>query len=168
MDNGMIVIAARWRAGSDVTLQERLLGLSRRRISDRLAASPPAKPSRDMLPALLRNSRPGDAAVDRSPSSWVTRRLRASPWHDDLHHGFRLTLVFGLMDVLNSVTARSSRSCLAATLVLLPLALVQADSLWLNLACWRGRGLVDGVPARWDWWSNGADLPVYVSTSSRS
>src|SRR5712672_2391687 len=92
----------------------------------------------DYLPALLV---PVLAAIALpligNPTTWVTLTIAA------LAMGMMifviasgLTLVFGLMDVLNfGHGAFIAVGAYAATLVLLPLApYVQADSLWLNLA----------------------------------
>jgi branched-chain amino acid transport system permease protein len=96
------------------------------------------KPKRDFLPALL----PVILALAMLPligsgSSWMTLTIASLAMGMMIFiMASGLTLVFGLMDVLNfGHGAFISVGAYAATLVLLPLATwVQADSLWLNLA----------------------------------
>src|SRR5258707_9586062 len=99
-------------------------------------ALPEAK--RDLLPVLL----PVILALAMAPligsgSSWVTRTVASFAMGMMIFIMVSgLTLVFGLMDVLNfGHGAFIAVGAYVATLVLLPLASwVQADSLWLNLA----------------------------------
>jgi branched-chain amino acid transport system permease protein len=96
------------------------------------------KPKRDVLPALL----PVITALAMLPligsfSSWATLTVASLAMGMMIFiMASGLTLVFGLMDVLNfGHGAFISVGAYVATLVLLPLAnWVQADSLWLNLA----------------------------------
>ena len=96
------------------------------------------KPKRDIMPALL----PVITALAMLPligsfSSWVTLTVASLAMGMMIFiMASGLTLVFGLMDVLNfGHGAFISVGAYIATLVLLPLAnWVQADSLWLNLA----------------------------------
>jgi branched-chain amino acid transport system permease protein len=96
------------------------------------------KPKRDLLPVLL----PLILALAMFPlvgswSSWVTLTIASLAMGMMIFiMASGLTLVFGLMDVLNfGHGAFIAVGAYVATLVLLPLAgWVQADSLWLNLA----------------------------------
>ena len=96
------------------------------------------KPKRDLLPLLL----PVILALAAFPfigsgSSWVTLTVASLAMGMMIFiMASGLTLVFGLMDVLNfGHGAFIAVGAYIATLVLLPLAAwVQADSLWLNLA----------------------------------
>ena len=96
------------------------------------------KPKRDFLPVLL----PAVLALAMLPligsgSSWVTLTVASLAMGMMIFiMASGLTLVFGLMDVLNfGHGAFISVGAYIATLVLLPLASwVQADSLWINLA----------------------------------
>ena len=96
------------------------------------------KPQRDLMPVLL----PAFVALAMLPligsgSSWVTLTVASLAMGMMIFiMASGLTLVFGLMDVLNfGHGAFISVGAYVATLVLLPLASwVQADSLWLNLA----------------------------------
>ena len=107
-------------------------------MTDLAASAALPKPSRDMLPALL----PAILALAMLPligsgSSWVTLTVASLAMGMMIFiMASGLTLVFGLMDVLNfGHGAFIAVGAYAATLVLLPLApYVQADSLWLNLA----------------------------------
>src|SRR4029079_3454801 len=72
-----------------------------------------------------------------SPSTWVTLTVASLAMGMMIFiMASGLTLVFGLMDVLNfGHWALLAVGAYVATLVLVPLApYVQADSLWLNLA----------------------------------
>src|ERR1700709_2700384 len=96
------------------------------------------KPKRDLLPVLL----PVILALAMIPligsgSSWVTLTVASFAMGMMIFiMASGLTLVFGLMDVLNfGHGAFIAVGAYRATLVVLPLAAwVQADSLWLNLA----------------------------------
>ncbi|MDB5518914.1 MAG: inner-rane translocator [Tardiphaga sp.] len=95
------------------------------------------KQPRDLIPYLL----PVALALVAmpligSPSSWITLTVASLAMGMMIFiMASGLTLVFGLMDVLNfGHGAFISIGAYAATLVLLPMAsFVQADSLWLNL-----------------------------------
>jgi branched-chain amino acid transport system permease protein len=107
-------------------------------VTDLAASAALPKPRRDMLPVLL----PVILALAMLPligsaSSWVTLTVASLAMGMMIFiMASGLTLVFGLMDVLNfGHGAFIAVGAYAATLVLLPLApYVQADSLWLNLA----------------------------------
>lgn len=107
-------------------------------MTDITALDPLPKPKRDILPLLL----PVILAVLMlpligSPSSWVTLTVASLAMGMMIFiMASGLTLVFGLMDVLNfGHGAFISVGAYVATLVLLPLATwVQADSLLTNLA----------------------------------
>lgn len=107
-------------------------------MTDLAAPAALPKPRRDLLPVLL----PVILALAMLPligsaSSWVTLTVASLAMGMMIFiMASGLTLVFGLMDVLNfGHGAFISVGAYAATLVLLPLApYVQADSLWLNLA----------------------------------
>lgn len=102
------------------------------------ATDPLPKPKRDLLPVLL----PGLLALAMlpligSPSTWVTLTVASLAMGMMIFiMASGLTLVFGLMDVLNfGHGAFIAVGAYVATLVLLPMAsFVQADSLLLNLA----------------------------------
>lgn len=104
-----------------------------------LAASDPLpKPKRDVAPVLL----PIALALVMIPfigstSSWVTLTIASLAMGMMIFiMASGLTLVFGLMDVLNfGHGAFIAVGAYVATLILLPLAgSLQADSLWLNVA----------------------------------
>ncbi|MET0968014.1 MAG: branched-chain amino acid ABC transporter permease [Tardiphaga sp.] len=107
-------------------------------MTDIAALDPLPKPKRDILPLLL----PVILALSMlpligSPSSWVTLTVASLAMGMMIFiMASGLTLVFGLMDVLNfGHGAFISVGAYVSTLVLLPLAAwVQADSLWTNLA----------------------------------
>lgn len=107
-------------------------------MTELVALDPLPKPKRDILPLLL----PVIIAVAMlpligSPSSWVTLTVASLAMGMMIFiMASGLTLVFGLMDVLNfGHGAFISVGAYVATLVLLPLAAsVQADSLLTNLA----------------------------------
>ncbi len=107
-------------------------------MSELVALDPLPKPKRDILPLLL----PVILAVAMlpligSPSSWVTLTVASLAMGMMIFiMASGLTLVFGLMDVLNfGHGAFIAVGAYVATLVLLPLATwVQADSLLTNLA----------------------------------
>jgi branched-chain amino acid transport system permease protein len=107
-------------------------------VSELVALDPLPKPKRDILPLLL----PVILAVAMlpligSPSSWVTLTVASLAMGMMIFiMASGLTLVFGLMDVLNfGHGAFIAVGAYVATLVLLPLATwVQADSLLTNLA----------------------------------
>jgi branched-chain amino acid transport system permease protein len=107
-------------------------------VTDVVALEPLPKPKRDFLPLLL----PVVLALAMlpligSPSSWVTLTVASLAMGMMIFiMASGLTLVFGLMDVLNfGHGAFISVGAYVATLVLLPLASwVQADSLLTNLA----------------------------------
>jgi branched-chain amino acid transport system permease protein len=107
-------------------------------VTELVALDPLPKPKRDILPLLL----PVILAVAMlpligSPSSWVTLTVASLAMGMMIFiMASGLTLVFGLMDVLNfGHGAFISVGAYVATLVLLPLATwVQADSLLTNLA----------------------------------
>ena len=107
-------------------------------MTDLAASAALPKPRRDILPVLL----PVILALAMLPligsaSSWVTLTVASLAMGMMIFiMASGLTLVFGLMDVLNfGHGAFIAVGAYAATLVLLPLApYVQADSLWLNLA----------------------------------
>jgi branched-chain amino acid transport system permease protein len=107
-------------------------------VTDIAALDPLPKPKRDILPLLL----PVILALAMlpligSPSSWVTLTVASLAMGMMIFiMASGLTLVFGLMDVLNfGHGAFISVGAYVATLVLLPLASwVQADSLLANLA----------------------------------
>ena len=106
------------------------------------------KPKRDLLPVLL----PVILALAMIPligsgSSWVTLTVASFAMGMMIFiMASGLTLVFGLMDVLNfGHGAFIAVGAYIATLVLLPLAAwVQADSLCSIWPCWRRR--------RWPRW----------------
>ena len=141
MDNGRIVhrgdmadlasdIAV---AGTAARLEPGGASMTELAVSDALP-----KPKRDLLPVLL----PVILALAMIPligsgSSWVTLTVASFAMGMMIFiMASGLTLVFGLMDVLNfGHGAFIAVGAYIATLVLLPLAAwVQADSLWLNLA----------------------------------
>ncbi|MEH2474843.1 branched-chain amino acid transport system permease protein [Nitrobacteraceae bacterium AZCC 2161] len=107
-------------------------------MTELVALDPLPKPKRDILPLLL----PVILAIAMlpligSPSSWVTLTVASLAMGMMIFiMASGLTLVFGLMDVLNfGHGAFISVGAYVATLVLLPLAAsVQADSLLTNLA----------------------------------
>src|SRR3954466_7676550 len=107
-------------------------------MSDVAASAALPKPKRDLLPVLL----PASLALAMLPligsgSSWVTLTVASLAMGMMIFiMASGLTLVFGLMDVLNfGHGAFISVGAYIATLVLLPLATsVQADSLLTNLA----------------------------------
>ena len=107
-------------------------------MTDLAAGAALPKPKRDLLPVLL----PVIVALAMLPligsgSSWVTLTVASLAMGMMIFiMASGLTLVFGLMDVLNfGHGAFISVGAYVATLVLLPLAAwVQADSLWTNLA----------------------------------
>src|SRR4030081_1312786 len=107
-------------------------------MTDLAASDALPKPKRDLLPVLL----PAILALAMIPligsgSSWVTLTVASFAMGMMIFiMASGLTLVFGLMDVLNfGHGAFIAVGAYVATLVLLPLApWVQADSLWLNLA----------------------------------
>ena len=107
-------------------------------MTDLAATDALPKPKRDLLPVLL----PVILALAMAPligsgSSWVTLTVASFAMGMMIFiMASGLTLVFGLMDVLNfGHGAFIAVGAYIATLVLLPLASwVQADSLWLNLA----------------------------------
>ena len=107
-------------------------------MTDLAATDALPKPKRDLLPVLL----PVILALAMIPligsgSSWVTLTVASLAMGMMIFiMASGLTLVFGLMDVLNfGHGAFIAVGAYIATLVLLPLATwVQADSLWLNLA----------------------------------
>ncbi|MDB5567384.1 MAG: transporter permease [Tardiphaga sp.] len=107
-------------------------------MTELVALDPLPKPKRDILPLLL----PLILAVVMlpligSPSSWMTLTVASLAMGMMIFiMASGLTLVFGLMDVLNfGHGAFISVGAYVATLVLLPLATwVQADSLLTNLA----------------------------------
>ncbi len=107
-------------------------------MTDLAASDPLPKPKRDIAPILL----PVALALVMIPfvgstSSWVTLTVASLAMGMMIFiMASGLTLVFGLMDVLNfGHGAFIAVGAYVATLVLLPLASsVQADSLWLNLA----------------------------------
>jgi branched-chain amino acid transport system permease protein len=107
-------------------------------VTELVALDPLPKPKRDILPLLL----PLILAVVMlpligSPSSWMTLTVASLAMGMMIFiMASGLTLVFGLMDVLNfGHGAFISVGAYVATLVLLPLATwVQADSLLTNLA----------------------------------
>jgi branched-chain amino acid transport system permease protein len=107
-------------------------------VTDLAATGALPKPKRDLLPVLL----PVIVALAMLPligsgSSWVTLTVASLAMGMMIFiMASGLTLVFGLMDVLNfGHGAFISVGAYVGTLVLLPLASwVQADSLWVNLA----------------------------------
>lgn len=107
-------------------------------MTELVALDPLPKPKRDILPLLL----PVILAVAMlpligSPSSWITLTVASLAMGMMIFiMASGLTLVFGLMDVLNfGHGAFIAVGAYVATLVLLPLATwVQADSLLTNLA----------------------------------
>jgi branched-chain amino acid transport system permease protein len=107
-------------------------------MTDLAAPAALPKPRRDVLPALL----PLALALAMIPligsgSSWVTLTVASLAMGMMIFiMASGLTLVFGLMDVLNfGHGAFIAVGAYVATLVLVPLSgWVQADSLWLNLA----------------------------------
>jgi branched-chain amino acid transport system permease protein len=107
-------------------------------VTERAATDPLPKPKRDLLPALL----PVALAVLTLPlvgstSSWVTLTVASLAMGMMIFiMASGLTLVFGLMDVLNfGHGAFIAVGAYVATLILLPLAgWMQADSLLSNLA----------------------------------
>src|SRR5450631_273397 len=107
-------------------------------VTDLAASGALPKPKRDLLPVLL----PAILALAMLPligsgSSWVTLTVASLAMGMMIFiMASGLTLVFGLMDVLNfGHGAFIAVGAYIGTLVLLPLASwVQADSLWLNLA----------------------------------
>ena len=107
-------------------------------MTDLAATGALPKPKRDLLPVLL----PVIVALAMLPligsgSSWVTLTVASLAMGMMIFiMASGLTLVFGLMDVLNfGHGAFISVGAYVGTLVLLPLASwVQADSLWMNLA----------------------------------
>src|SRR5436190_12672755 len=107
-------------------------------MTDLAASAALPKPQRDLLPVLL----PAIVALIMLPlvgsgSSWVTLTIASLAMGMMIFiMASGLTLVFGLMDVLNfGHGAFISVGAYIATLVLLPLATwVQADSLLTNLA----------------------------------
>jgi len=107
-------------------------------VTDLAATGALPKPKRDLLPVLL----PVIVALAMLPligsgSSWVTLTVASLAMGMMIFiMASGLTLVFGLMDVLNfGHGAFISVGAYVGTLVLLPLASwVQADSLWTNLA----------------------------------
>src|SRR5712671_3818324 len=107
-------------------------------MTDLAATDALPKPKRDLLPVLL----PVILALAMAPligsgSSWVTLTVASFAMGMMIFvMASGLTLIFGLMDVLNfGHGAFISIGAYVATLVLLPLAgWTQADSLWLNLA----------------------------------
>ena len=130
-------------------------------MTDLAATAALPKPKRDLLPVLL----PVIVALAMLPligsgSSWVTLTVASLAMGMMIFiMASGLTLVFGLMDVLNfGHGAFISVGAYVATLVLLPLATwVQADSLLdqsrgagAGRACCRWRS-----PARSDSWSSG-------------
>ena len=106
-------------------------------VQDIAATDPLPKAARDWLPLLL----PVILAVVMipligSPSTWVTLTVASLAMGMMIFiMASGLTLVFGLMDVLNfGHGAFIAVGAYVATLVLVPMAgYVQADSLWLNL-----------------------------------
>jgi branched-chain amino acid transport system permease protein len=115
-------------------------------VTDVVATDPLPKPKRDIAPILLPIAL-GLAMIPLvgSTSSWLT--LTAA----SLAMGMMifimasgLTLVFGLMDVLNfGHGAFIAVGAYVATLILLPFAAaMQADSLWMNLAVLAPAGLL--------------------------
>jgi branched-chain amino acid transport system permease protein len=106
-------------------------------VTDLAATDPLPKPKRDLLPVLL----PVALALAMlpligSPSTWVTLTVASLAMGMMIFiMASGLTLVFGLMDVLNfGHGAFIAVGAYVATLVLLPMAsFVQADSLWMNL-----------------------------------
>ena len=106
-------------------------------MTDIAATDPLPKAARDWLPLLL----PVILAVVMipligSPSTWVTLTVASLAMGMMIFiMASGLTLVFGLMDVLNfGHGAFIAVGAYVATLVLMPMAgYVQADSLWLNL-----------------------------------
>jgi branched-chain amino acid transport system permease protein len=107
-------------------------------MTDLAATEPLPQAKRDFLPLLL----PIALALVTipligSPSTWVTLTIASLAMGMMIFiMASGLTLVFGLMDVLNfGHGAFIAVGAYVATLVLVPLApYVQADSLWLNLA----------------------------------
>ncbi|MBI5260462.1 MAG: branched-chain amino acid ABC transporter permease [Bradyrhizobium sp.] len=107
-------------------------------MTDLAASDPLPKPKRDVAPVLL----PVALALVMIPfvgstSSWVTLTIASLAMGMMIFiMASGLTLVFGLMDVLNfGHGAFIAVGAYIATLILLPLAgSLQADSLWLNLA----------------------------------
>jgi len=107
-------------------------------MTDLAATEPLPKASRDFLPMLL----PVALALVMipfigSPSTWVTLTVASLAMGMMIFiMASGLTLVFGLMDVLNfGHGAFIAVGAYVATLVLVPMSgYVQADSLWLNLA----------------------------------
>jgi branched-chain amino acid transport system permease protein len=107
-------------------------------VTDAVILEPLPKPKRDILPMLL----PAILALAMlpligSPSTWVTLTVASLAMGMMIFiMASGLTLVFGLMDVLNfGHGAFIAVGAYVATLVLLPMAsFVQADSLLMNLA----------------------------------
>jgi branched-chain amino acid transport system permease protein len=107
-------------------------------VTELAATDPLPKPKRDIAPVLL----PVALALAMIPligstSSWVTLTVASLAMGMMIFiMASGLTLVFGLMDVLNfGHGAFIAVGAYVATLVLLPLAgSAQAESLWLNLA----------------------------------
>ena len=106
-------------------------------MTDIAASEPLPKADRDLVPLLL----PVALALAMipligSPSTWVTLTVASLAMGMMIFlMASGLTLVFGLMDVLNfGHGAFIAVGAYVATLVLVPMAgYVQADSLWLNL-----------------------------------
>ena len=143
MDNGRVVHTGTMaELAADEALQHRLLGLEpgyppmSAQDIDAGAALP--KTPRDYLPLLL----PVALALAALPfipstSTWVTLTIAALAMGMMIFvMASGLTLIFGLMDVLNfGHGAFIAIGAYMATLVLIPLAgWMQADSIWLNLA----------------------------------
>jgi branched-chain amino acid transport system permease protein len=107
-------------------------------VTELASTDPLPKPRRDVAPILL----PVALALAMIPlvgstSSWVTLTVASLAMGMMIFiMASGLTLVFGLMDVLNfGHGAFIAVGAYAATLILLPFAAsLQADSLWLNLA----------------------------------
>ena len=107
-------------------------------MSDLAATDPLPKPKRDLAPILL----PVALALLMIPligstSSWLTLTVASLAMGMMIFiMASGLTLVFGLMDVLNfGHGAFIAVGAYVATLVLAPFAAsIQADSLWMNLA----------------------------------
>src|SRR5437868_13163378 len=107
-------------------------------MTDLAASAALPKPQRDLLPVLL----PAIDALVMLPlvgsgSSWVTLTVASLAMGMMIFvMASGLTLIFGLMDVLNfGHGAFIAIGAYMATLVLVPLAAwMQADSIWLNLA----------------------------------
>ena len=123
------------------------------------ATDPLPKPKRDIAPLLLPIALALAALpLIGSPTTWVTLTVASLAMGMMIFiMASGLTLVFGLMDVLNfGHGAFIAVGAYIATLVLAPLAAsVQADSLWVNLAVLAPAALLSmAVSARSAWSSS--------------